>query len=67
MTAKETIEKIRAEIERHKELFKEACDVGSFYACARRDEANAILEFLSDLEKECEKPNSQEYFESLIQ
>lgn len=51
MTAQEVIKKVRAEIERHKELFKEACDVGSFYACARRDEANAILEFLSDLEK----------------
>lgn len=52
MTNTELILKIRAEIERHKELFKEACDNGSYYACARRDEANEILKFLSTLESE---------------
>lgn len=46
------IEQIRAEIERHKELFKEACDAGSYYARSRRDEANEILSFIDSLPSE---------------
>jgi len=51
-----TIETIRAELLRHKELFKEAADVGGYYASARRDEVNELLAFLDTLQEKSEKP-----------
>ena len=51
------IEQIKAEVERHKELFKEAAEVGNYYAGARLDEANEILSFLDTLQEQpvCEE------------
>ena len=58
-----TIETIRAELLRHKELFKEAADVGGYYASARRDEVNELLSFLDTLQEQpvCEDVDEEIY------